>query len=367
MLIYHTSDWHLGRMLYGRSLLPDQEHFLSRVFLPEMEREHPAAVIIAGDIYDRQVAGLEAIELFDRTLQRLSELGIKVFAISGNHDGAGRMAIMKSALRKSGVYMATTIAEALEPITLTDGGESVQLSLLPYSGPAELRDFLGDESLRGETACMEAVLARIKSRLDPGMPHILVAHCFAAGASVCDSESVFVGGSGQVSPGVFEGFDYVALGHLHGPQRAGDNARYSGSPLKYSVSESGQRKCFLRLELTGGAIDCRETAVIPLRDVRRIKGAFEELMSGSSEDYVELELTDTDPVLLAAERLRPRYPNLLAVTNGWTIRAAGERAGRLSGRDEQAVFAAFMKDICGLEAGEPDLELFRDTWKEVQL
>ena len=99
MLIYHTSDWHLGRMLYGRSLLPDQEHFLDRVFLPEMERERPAAVMIAGDIYDRQVAGLEAIELFDRALQRLSELGIKVFAISGNHDGAGRMAIMNSALR----------------------------------------------------------------------------------------------------------------------------------------------------------------------------------------------------------------------------------------------------------------------------
>lgn len=367
MLIFHTSDWHLGRMLYGRSLLLDQEHFLRSVLLPAVERERPAAVVIAGDIYDRQVASVEAIRLFDEALDRLVSLGCKVFAVSGNHDGAGRIAIMKSALRRSGVYIATTLPEALEPITLSDGGEAVQLALLPYCDPPAVRDFLEDEALRGETACMEAVLSRIRPDLDPKLPHILVAHCFAAGAAVSDSESAFVGGSGQVSPEVFAGFDYVALGHLHGPQRVGGNARYSGSPLKYSVSEANQRKCFLRLEISGGGMDCRPIDIPPLHDVRRISGAFEELLSGSSEDYVELDLTDPDPVLLAAERLRPRYPNLLSVVSSWTAGAAGERAGKLSGRDEQAVFSAFMKDVCGLQADEADLELFRDIWKEVQL
>lgn len=367
MLIYHTSDWHLGRMLYGRSLLPDQERFLTGTFLPAAERERPAAVIIAGDIYDRQVASIEAIRLFDSALDRLVSLGCKVFAISGNHDGAGRIAIMKSALRRSGVYIATALDEAMEPITLSEGGETVQLSLLPYCDPSSARDFLGDESLRGETACMDALLARIRPGLDPELPHILVAHCFAAGASVSDSESVFVGGSGQIPPGVFDGFDYVALGHLHGPQRVGENARYSGSPLKYSVSEAGQRKCFLRLEVSGGKISCQPEDITPLRDVRCLSGTFEELLSGSSDDYVELNLTDSDPVLLAAERLRPRYPNLLSVTNSWVIKAAGERAGKLSGRDEQSVFSAFMKDVCGLDTEEQDMELFRDIWKEVQL
>lgn len=367
MLLYHTSDWHLGRMLYGRSLLPDQEHFLNNIFLPSVERERPAAVIIAGDIYDRQVASIDAIRLFDSVLGRLVSLGCRVFAISGNHDGAGRMAIMKSALRLSGVYIATSLEEALEPVTLSSGGGAVQLSLLPYSDPPAVRDFLGDESLRGESACMEAMLELIRPRLDPALPHILVAHCFAAGASVSDSESVFVGGSGQIPPGVFSGFDYVALGHLHGPQQVGINARYSGSPLKYSVSEAGQRKCFLRLDISGDRIDCRPVDVTPIRDVRRLSGTFEELLSGSSDDYVELDLTDTDPVLLAAERLRPRYPNLLSVTGAWAIKAAGERSGKLSGRDEQAVFSAFMKDVCGLEANDSDLELFRDIWKEVQL
>lgn len=366
MLIYHTSDWHLGRMLYGRSLLPDQEHFLSQVFLPAVERERPAAVIIAGDIYDRQVASVEAIRLFDAALDRLVSLNCKVFAISGNHDGAERIAIMKAALRRSGVYLSTTLEEALEPVTLTEGGEAVQLFLLPYCDPAQVRDFLGDETLRGETACMEALLSRMKPKFAPGAAHILVSHCFAAGASVSDSESVFVGGSGQVAPAVFDGFDYVALGHLHGPQRAGGNARYSGSPLKYSVSEADQRKCFLRLEVGGGDIDCQPWEIPPLRDVRRLSGTFEELLSGGSQDYVELYLTDQDPVLLAAERLRPRYPNLLAVTNGWTAQAAGARASRLSGRDEQAVFTAFMKDICGQETDEADLALFREIWKEVQ-
>lgn len=364
MLIFHTSDWHLGRMLYGRSLLPDQEHFLNNIFIPAVERERPAAVIIAGDVYDRQIAALEAIRVFDGALDRLVSLDCKVFVISGNHDGAGRMALMKSALRRSGIYMATTLEEALEPVTLGEGGETVQISLLPYCEPAEVREFLGDDSLRGETACMEAMLSRIREGLAPGAVHILAAHCFAAGAAVGDSESVFVGGSGQVAPGVFRDFDYVALGHLHGPQRAGENAWYSGSPLKYSISEEGQRKCFLRLEISGGGISCREEDIIPLRDVRRIRGSFEELMAGSSEDYVELELTDRDPVLMAARRLRPNYPNLLSVAGSWAMGAAGERAERLSGRDSRGVFAAFMKDVCGLETDEEDMALFEEMWKE---
>lgn len=366
MLIYHTSDWHLGRMLYGRSLLSDQRHFLEKVLLPAIERERPAALIIAGDIYDRQVASLEAIRLFDGALDALVSLGCKVLAVSGNHDGAGRMAIMKSALRKSGVYIATTLQEALEPVTVSEGGEAVQVSLLPYWDPSSVRDFLSDDSLRGETACMEAILERIRPKLDPGLPQILVTHCFAAGAAVSDSEGVFVGGSGQVAPGAFGGFDYVALGHLHGPQTVGEKGRYSGSPLKYSVSEAGQRKCFLRLEISGGRISCEPEGITPLHDVRRLEGTFEELMEGSSQDYVELNLTDPDPVLMAAGRLRPRYPNLLAVTSSWTATAAGERSGRLSGRDPQAVFAAFMKDVCGLEASGEDLELFTEIWKEVQ-
>lgn len=370
MRMFHTSDWHLGRMLYGRSLLEDQSWFLEKVFLPAVERERPACVLLAGDIYDRQVAAVEAIRLFDGTLDRLVSLGCQVLAISGNHDGAERIAIMKSALRRSGVVISTSLEEAMEPVLVEAEGQRAQVFLLPYFDGAQARAFLGDDSLRGENACMEGVLNRMKPLFLPGAAHILVAHCFAAGAAVSDSESVFVGGSGQVSPALFEDFDYVALGHLHGPQRAGDKARYSGSPLKYSVSEAAQKKGFLKLEVSPGSVTACPVETVPLRDVRQLSGSFEELLRKGEEapcqDYVELTLTDQDPVLLAAERLRPVYPQLLAVLNTWTASAAGERAGKLKGRDDQAVFSAFLRDVCGQEPEEEDLALFREIMEEIR-
>lgn len=368
MLIYHTSDWHLGRMLYGRSLLEDQRYFLEEVFLPHIAREKPAAVILAGDIYDRQVASVEAIRLFDRTLDRMVGLGCKVLAISGNHDGAGRIAIMKSALRQSGIYLATELEDAFEPVVLEENGRRVQVFLLPYFDPAQARDFFGDEELRGEGACMERAIGEMLTRFEPEAVHILAAHCFAAGAAVSDSESVMVGGSGQVAPSLFDPFDYVALGHLHGPQRAGEKGRYSGSPLKYSISEAGQEKCFLRLEL-GEGLDVQPVRCIALRDVRRVSGTFERLSQPdqASEDYVELVLEDPAPVLMAAQRLRGNFPNLLSVVNNWSAgSAAGNRAARLKGLDEREVFSAFLRDVCGQEVEEADCALFQAVLEEVK-
>lgn len=369
MLIYHTSDWHLGRMLYGRSLLEDQRYFLENIFLPAVERERPACVILAGDIYDRQVASIESIRLFDGVLDRLVCLGCKVLAISGNHDGAERIALLKSALRRSGVFLATSLEDALEPVLLQQDDEQVQIFLLPYFDPAQARDFLEDEALRGDGPCMERLLARLTPLFLPNAVHILTAHCFATGALVGESESVFVGGSGQVPPELFDAFDYTALGHLHGPQRAGTKARYSGSPLKYSISEARQQKCFLRLEASAGKVHAQPVPIAPLRDVRQLRGTFQELLTAGEAapclDYVELLLTDRDPVLMAAERLRPYYSNLLSVSGAWTAAAAGERAGRLKGRDGQEVFGAFLRDVCGQEPGEEDLALFREIWEEV--
>ena len=213
MKLFHTSDWHLGRMLYGRSLLQDQQWFLEQVFLPAVERERPACVLIAGDIYDRQIAPTEAIRLFDATLSRLMSLGTKVCVISGNHDGAGRMALLKQALRRSGVYFATELSHALTPVLLEEGGERLQLFLLPYFDTAQAREFLGDGSLRGEGPCMERLLEQLLPLFDPEAGHVLLSHCFAAGAQTSDSEStLFVGGSGQVPPSLFDPFDYPEPG-----------------------------------------------------------------------------------------------------------------------------------------------------------
>ena len=153
MKLFHTSDWHLGRMLYGRSLLEDQRWFLRQVFLPAVERERPCCVLIAGDVYDRQIAPVEAIALFDETLSQLLKLGTKVCVIAGNHDGAGRMALLKTALARGGVYFATELADAFSPVTIEEDGISLQLFPLPYFDAAQAREFLGDGTLRGKRAC----------------------------------------------------------------------------------------------------------------------------------------------------------------------------------------------------------------------
>lgn len=373
MKLFHTSDWHLGRMLFGRSLLEDQQWFFQHTFLPAVRRERPACVLVSGDVYDRQIAPVEAIRLLDSVLSQLIDLGCRVVILSGNHDGADRMALLRSALRKNGVYFATALEDAFSPILLEEGEEKVQIFPLPWHDVSQAREFLGDPSLKGEAACMEQLIQRMLPLFQPGAAHILMAHCFAAGALSSDSESaVFVGGGGQVPPALFQPFDYAALGHLHGPQRAGEKGWYSGSPLKYSVDEEHQKKGFRVLTWEGGSLGSDTVPTAPLRDVRRISGLFQDLLAAGEaspcEDYVELVLEDKSPVLMAAERLRPFYPNLLAVSNPWAVSGtAGERAQQLKNRDDPTVFSAFLKDVCGIEAQEADLELFREIVKEAAL
>lgn len=372
MKLFHTSDWHLGRMLFGRSLLSDQRWFLEEVLLPAVQREKPACLILAGDIYDRQIAPPEAIRLFDSVLSRLAESGCKVCAISGNHDGADRIAIMKGALRASGVFLATSLEDAFPPVLLEEGGQKVQLFLLPYFDSARARDFLGDDSLRGEGACMKALIDRMLPLFEPGAAHILVSHCFAAGAEVSDSESaLFVGGSGEVPPALFSPFDYAALGHLHAPQRAGEKGRYSGSPLKYSIDEAGQQKGFCRLEWDGGTLCAEPVPIAPLHDVRRLFGPMEELLAAgraqACQDYVEIVLEDRAPVFQARDKLLPYYPNLLSVSNPWAVSGqAGERARQLRGQNDLTVFTAFLKEVCGMEPAEKDMELFREVFRDIE-
>lgn len=370
MKIIHSSDWHLGRMLYGKSLLSDQRHFLHNIFLPAVEREQPALVIIAGDIYDRQVAPTEAIRLFDDTLSALLQMKIPTAFISGNHDSPDRIAIMKSALRSAGMYVSTSLADAFQPVELYQGDEGIQLFLLPYLDNSAVRDYFGDETLKGEQACMRRVLEEMKPLMREDCTKILVAHCFVAGSERSDSEStIFAGGSAEIPASLFEDFDYVALGHLHGPQRAGGNGHYSGSPLKYSVDEQHQKKSYVMLNVQSGSVRAKRVPINPLRDVRRITGYFNQILAEGQaqicEDYVELVLEDQKPVMLAAEKLRPCYPNLLAVRNHWAAASviSGERR-KLKNETEQVIFQSFMKDICDVNPDEGVRILFEEVLRE---
>ena len=370
--IFHTSDWHLGRMLYGRSLLEDQEYFINEIFLAAAEREKPDLVIISGDIYDRKIAPTEAIRLFDSSMQKLSEMGIKIAVISGNHDSAERMAVMKPLLRKAGMFVSTSLEDALEPVVLESGGEKLQLFLVPYLDNAEVRSYFGDEELRGEASCMFRVLEELASMRQEDAVSIIAAHCFVSGASNSGSESpIFVGGSGEIPSAVFSEFDYAALGHLHGPQKVGENGRYSGSPLKYSVDEEHQNKSFVIMDIENGQLTYRTEPIAALRDVRRISGLFDDIMeqgkAAQCRDYVEIILEDSHPVLMAAQKLEPYYPKQLAVRSTWALQQLDNRQGERRGElDEKELFTWFMKDICGTEITDMDRELFSEILHEIQ-
>ena len=280
MKLVHTADWHLGKYLYGRSLLPDQEYFVREQFLPFLREERPDLVILAGDVFDRAIAPSGALRLFDSFLSGVSALGIPLAVIAGNHDGPDRMAIGGALLRKSGVYLAARPEEVLSPVELMCGDQPVRLFLLPYGEPAEIRAVLGNEELRTFQEAYAALLERAAALAAPDRLNLLAAHCFAAGSVTSASESpVYVGGTGEVSTACFAPFSYTALGHLHAPQRAGERGRYAGSPLKYSFDEANQEKSVTVVEFDGGEPRVSFRSFPPLRDLRVLTGSFEELLA----------------------------------------------------------------------------------------
>ncbi len=372
MKVVHTSDWHLGKMIYGRSLLPDQEHFIFQTFLPMVSYEHPDLVLIAGDVFDRQIAPVEAIRLFDRFLSEMSAFRIPLAIISGNHDGAERIAIGTGLLRQSGIYIGNTIDDLFRPAVISAGSETAHVYLLPYCEPVAVRQYLHDDSIKSFQDAYAALLARVNEMLIPGAINILVAHCFVMGGTLSSSESpTFVGGSSEVSPAVFEGFDYVALGHLHGPQKAGKTGRYCGSPLKYSFDEAGQKKSVSILEISKGNTQIEEYSRLPLHDMRVVSGVFSELLrrgkEAPSEDYLYANLKDSAPVYMPMDQLRPYYPNLLGLSSEWLFAGGdGSRDGLRDQfmhrkTDDVYVLEQFLRQICGSEADDADRELFRQA------
>lgn len=377
MKILHTSDWHLGKMIYGRSLLEDQEHFIKEVFLPTVQRENPDCVILAGDIFDRQIAPVEAIRLFDEVLTEMSRQHIPFAVISGNHDGADRIAVGASMLRSSGIYIATKLEDVFSPVVLTKENETLHLYLLPYIEPAAVRQYFHDDSIQGFPMAYQAVISAIQANMDQTAINILAGHCFAAGSQTCDSESaVYVGGSGEVPPSLFQSFDYTALGHLHGPQRVGENGRYSGSPLKYSFDEEHHKKSLALLDITKQGCTTALLPIPTLRDMRTVTGTLEELLSlgksSPSKDYLAVELTNDTPVYMPLEQLRPYFPNVLSVHCNWlhTELSGEQKALRQTMQNrtinEMVVFSQFLQQICGTEPTEEDKTLFQTLLTELK-
>ena len=298
MKLLHLSDLHLGKRVNEFSMIDDQRHVLDQI-LRVIDAERPDAVLIAGDVYDKPVPTAEAVALLDWFLVELSGRQLQVFVISGNHDSAERMAFGGRLMEQSGVHLAPVYDGTVARWTLTDEHGPVHLYLLPFVKPVHVRRCFPEREIETYT---DAVAAAVKAMdVDPAARNVLVTHQFVTGAARCESEEVSVGGADNVDASVFDGFDYVALGHLHGPQTVGrETVRYCGTPLKYSFSEAHHKKSVTVVELgEKGTVTVRTVPLTPRRDLVELRGAYEEVTrrdfyegNGYQDSYVHITLTD---------------------------------------------------------------------------
>ena len=351
MKLFHLSDLHLGKRLKEFSLIEDQKYILKEI-LTAADREKPDGILIAGDIYDRSVPSEEAMKLWDDFLISLAEKKIPVYVVSGNHDSAIRLADHGELIEAAGIHFSPVYDGNVTCSVLEVGDEKVYIHMLPFVKPIVVKSFFPDEEINDYTDACRVALS--KADVDSSVTNILMAHQFVTGAERCDSEEVVVGGLDNVNADVFDEFDYVALGHIHGKQNIGrETVRYCGTPLKYSFSEKDHHKSITVVNINGKKVTLDEIPLTPLHDMREIKGTYEELTAKknyentNTEDYIHAILTDENDVLDAMGKLRVIYPNIMQITYDNT--RTKER-----------------KEICGIENIETKspLELFEELFEK---
>ena len=390
MRFLHTADWHLGRIFYGQYLTDDQAYVLEHQFFTILKEEKIDGILLAGDVFDRAVPPIEAIELWDSIITRLAmDYKMPLFVVSGNHDGAERLEVGRSMLGQSGIHIWGSPHHALRPFEFESSDGRVAICPMPFSEPRRIGDALGlnsseskpvDTDMTDDTLFsyvddkdQEAVALNLHNydqmyqawsdylykQVPKQMRSIAISHAFVMGGEVGGSErTLSVGGSEQVSPHVFKDFHYTALGHLHGPQRMGaDHIRYSGSPLKYSFDEHGQKKSFTIIDMdTKGSVDISTIPVEAKRDVVILEGYFEDLLNNKElqakhkDDYVQARLLDTMPIMDGMARLRQVYPRCMTI----------ELVGRV------ATPMAVMGDVVFKELNERQLfnQFAENVWKK---
>ena len=319
MKLIHLSDLHIGKRVNEVSMLEDQEHVLLQI-LQIIDVEKADAVLIAGDVYDKSVPSAEAVTLFDDFLCRLAKRNIPTLIISGNHDSPERLAFGNRLMESAGIYLSPVYNGSITPLTLSDRYGTVNFWLLPFIKPAHVKRFYPDAGIESYTDAVRVAIE--KMGVDTAQRNVLLTHQFVTGAATCESEEISVGGSDNVDAAVFEGFDYVALGHIHGPQNIGSNrVRYCGTPLKYSFSEANHYKSVTVVELGDkGEVELHTVPLTPLHDMRVIRGSFAEVTDRAfyrdtaTDDYLQVILTDEEDIPEAIGKLRVVYPNIMKLT-----------------------------------------------------
>lgn len=366
MKLIHLSDIHLGKRVNEFSMLEDQAHILKKI-LAVVDEEKPDGVLIAGDVYDKSVPSTEAVQLFDDFLVRLAKRKLPVFIISGNHDSPERLSFANRLIDAAGIHLAPVYNGVVEPITLSDEYGPVNVYMLPFIKPAHVRGFFPDTEITGYSDAVAAAIGRMN--IDRAQRNVLITHQFVTGAQRSDSEELSVGGTDNIGAEVFCDFDYVALGHIHGPQNMDSGRiRYCGSPLKYSFSEAAQQKSVTVAELKEkGTLEIHTVPLIPCRDMVELKGSYQQLTlrefyenTTYQEDYTHITLTDEEDIPDAVAKLRAVYHNLMKLDYDNTRTrhsAAISGAENVETRSPIALFAEFYELQNGLPMSAEQTEL----------
>jgi len=374
MKFLHISDLHIGKRLNDFPMTEDQIHILNEILRIAAE-EAPNAVLIAGDVYDKSIPSAEAVTAFDDFLSRLHQMDIPVCIISGNHDSPERLAFGARVMHSRGIYISRVYDGMVASVRLEDCHGTVSIYMLPFIKPAHIRRFYPEASIESYTDAVRTALSDIAP--SPDERRILLAHQFVAGAQTSDSEELSVGGIENVDASVFDGFDYVALGHLHSPQKAArDTIRYCGSPLKYSFSERGQTKSVTVINMQAkGDVHISTIPLTPLRDLKAIKGSYMELTAKAyytgttlPEDYLHITLTDELDVPEAMGKLRTIYRNLMKLsydnTRTRTMPDTGGAAADVRPLSPIEVFASFYEMQNGMPMSAEQEALVRRLAEE---
>ena len=407
MRFLHTADWHLGRIFYGQYLTDDQAHVLEHQFFTILKEEKIDGILLAGDVFDRAVPPIEAIELWDSIITRLAmDYKVPLFVVSGNHDGAERLEVGRSMLSESGIHIWGSPHHALQPFEFEGADGRVAICPMPFSEPRRIGDALGlnsseskpvDTDMTDDTLFsyvddkdQEAVALNLHNydqmyqawsdylykQVPKRMRSIAISHAFVMGGEVGGSErTLSVGGSEQVSPHVFKNFHYTALGHLHGPQRMGaDHIRYSGSPLKYSFDEHGQKKSFTIIDMdTKGKVDISTIPVEAKRDVVILEGYFEDLLNNTAlqtkhkDDYVQARLLDTMPIMDGMAKLRQVYHRCMTIELAGRIATPVVDMGDAVFKelDERELFNQFAETVWKNPLTEREQQYINSVWDRI--
>lgn len=379
MKFLHLADLHIGKRVNEFNMLTEQKYILEQI-LQTADKEKPDGILIAGDVYDKSQPSAEAVELLDDFLTKLTALGQPVFMISGNHDSPERLSFGSQIMQKNGLYIAGTFDGSLKKVSLEDEYGTVNIYLLPFLKPAKVNPFF-EQTIESYDEAVRMVISA--ADIDEQERNILVTHHFVVDGvqqpERSDSENLSVGGVDNVDVSAFEGFDYVALGHLHRGQTLGKGTvRYAGSPLKYSFSEARHQKSVTLLELgVKGELSIRQLPLTPLHDLREIKGPIDELLRtgcenpDNAEDYIHVTLTDEEEIYDAIGQLRQVYPNLMVLDfeNSRTARADSSLiadSGDIAGKSPMDLFAAFYQMQNNNELTAEQVQVLEQIFEEAE-